>query len=97
MREFYSVAGRRWTATLFYIPSDGAGLWGHDTILASTSVLRFQSDDVVMDLANWPDDWFRLPDAALMSLLLRAKIPSYPPLRSSYDDAARVFCAEHHA
>jgi hypothetical protein len=84
MREFYSPGGRRWAATLFYVPSGPRGLFVFP-VLASTSVLRFKSDDITLDLADWPDDWTALPDAALVSLLQSARIPSFLPLRSRYE------------
>jgi hypothetical protein len=85
VREFQSAGGRRWSASLFYIPSSPSALVGHDAVIASTSVLRFRSEDVTLDLADWPDDWMTLPDEGLLSLLRRATIPRFLPLRSRYD------------
>ncbi|MEX2153296.1 MAG: hypothetical protein WD825_08145 [Gemmatimonadaceae bacterium] len=50
-------------------------------------MLRFCSDDVTLDLADWPDDWVTLPDDALIELLRRASIPSYLPLQYRIDPA----------
>jgi hypothetical protein len=57
---------------------------GEEPAIASTSVLRFRSDDLTLDLADWPDDWITLPNEGLVSLLRQATIPSSLPLRSRY-------------
>jgi hypothetical protein len=82
MRKFNSPDGRQWTATLLYIPSPPA-LFGLPRHVASTSVLQFCSSELTLHLLEWPDDWSKLPDEALVSLLRRATIPSYLPLRAS--------------
>jgi hypothetical protein len=84
VREFHSPIGRRWTASLFYLPAPHPPLAGQQPV-ASTSVLRFQSYDLTLDLDDWPDDWFLLPVEGLVALLRRARIPSHLPLRSRYE------------
>ena len=84
MRDFTASDGRRWRANLHYLPAGSTGLVGHDVVLASTSVLRFTSDDLTLDLADWPDDWFQLPDEGLVTLLHRATGPAFLPLTSRF-------------
>lgn len=79
MREFVSPSGRCWTARLFYFPSAGTGLAGLTPPLTSGSVLRFESGDLTLDLADWPNDWLRAGDAELVALLRRATTPTFPP------------------
>lgn len=79
MREFHSPSGRRWTARLYHFPSAGTGLAGVTPPLTSGSVLRFESDDITLDLADWPNDWLHASDAELVALLRRATTPSFPP------------------
>ena len=37
------------------------------------TVLRFMSGSIVLDLEEWPDDWYRYTDSQLMGLLDRAQ------------------------
>lgn len=76
MREFHSPSGRRWIARLFYFPTTGTGLGVPAT---SGSVLRFESENVTLDLADWPNDWLHANDAELVALLRRATTPDFPP------------------
>lgn len=74
MREFMSPSGRRWFAGLFYVPENAAATLPGSPGIA---VLRFRSDDdVTLDLDAWPDDWFRMDEGGLVSLLRRATTPS---------------------
>lgn len=79
MREFHSPSGRRWTARLYFFPSAGTGLAGVPSPAVSGSVLRFESDDITLDLADWPNDWLHASDAELVALLRSATTPSFPP------------------
>lgn len=79
MREFHSPSGRRWTARLFYFPNTGTGLAGTVLPAASGSVLRFESEEITLDLADWPSGWLHASDAELVALLRRATTPTFPP------------------
>ncbi len=79
MREFESPSGRRWTARLFYFPKAGSASPREGRPATSGSVLRFASDDVTLDLADWPGDWLLASDAELLALLRRASPPTFPP------------------
>lgn len=79
MREFHSTSGRRWIARLFYFPNTGTGLEGTARPVTSGSVLRFESDDITLDLVDWPNDWLQASDAELVALLRRATTPTFPP------------------
>ena len=79
MREFHSPSGRRWTARLFFFPSAGTGLAGVTPATMSGSVLRFESDDITLDLADWPNDWLQASEAELVALIRRATTPTFPP------------------
>lgn len=81
MREFQSPSGRRWVARLFYFPAVTSSALRETRPAASGSVLRFQSDELTLDLADWPDDWFTLGDADLLNLLRRATTPTFAPPR----------------
>ena len=63
MRTFTSPSGRQWSADVVSLP-------------ASPSVLRFRSESLVLELAEWPADWESLPEDALVALVRRAQPPS---------------------
>ena len=67
VRRFVSPSGRTWTATLF-VPRDG-----------SPGLLRFQSEQLVLDLNEYPSDWFERSDDELVALARSAQPPSYRP------------------
>ena len=79
MRTFTSPSGRRWSASIFYVPSLWPGILADSPVFASSSVLRFVSADITLDLKSGPDDWFRLSDEALVELLRKAQPPSFTP------------------
>ena len=81
MREFKSPSGRSWLARLFYFPNTTSGTPRASRPATSGSVLRFQSDDLTLDLADWPDDWLQMTDAELLDLLRRATTPTFAPPR----------------
>ncbi len=85
MREFKSPGGRRWTAILFYVPGEAMGVLDEHCELASTSVLRFRSEDLTLDLADWPDNWISLSDDALVGLLRKATLPRFYGLQPRYE------------
>lgn len=82
MREFHSPSGRRWIARLYHFPSTGTGLAGTMAPVSSGSVLRFESEDITLDLADWPNDWLQASEAELLALLRRATTPDFS--RRSY-------------
>ncbi len=62
MRQFRSASGRTWTVQIAR----------SDNPLSNGDALRFWSQGLVCELTDWPADWERLPESALMSLLDRA-------------------------
>ncbi len=67
---FTSPRGRVWTVRLHEC---------FDTTGDTKQVLRFTADDVVVELAEWPDDWATLETDGFARLLLDAN----PPRRAS--------------
>ena len=63
MRQFQSASGRTWAVDLAST-TQATGV--------NASVLRFWSPGLTCDLADWPEDWERLPDPKLITLLDRA-------------------------
>jgi len=80
-RTFTSPSGRTWTAALF------SGVPG------TAPVLRFRSGDVVLDLSEFPADWARLPDAALVALARRGEPPRFAPPVSAPPSAGAAVAA----
>ena len=76
MRQFQSPSGRTWTARLFYFPSPPIASAMQTDGPVSLSVLRFESDGVTLDLAEWPSDWLDRPDEELVALVRIAKSPA---------------------
>lgn len=68
-RTFRSPSGRTWTARVVELPNAVPAA-------VPVSVLRFQSDHVVFDVARWPHDWHALDDDALVELLRAGKPPA---------------------
>jgi hypothetical protein len=87
MRLLNTPSGRLWTASLFYIPaafvaSDHAECGTAvraEHGAACPAVLRFESQDLVLDLFDWPDDWMLLSDDELGALVRRAKLAVFAP------------------
>ena len=63
-RQFRGVRGTLWTAHLFDLP-DGS----------RTSVLRFETEGVTLELREYPLNWYFLTDAELAELARRAQPP----------------------
>jgi hypothetical protein len=42
----------------------------------SSSVLRFESEGVTLDLVEWPPNWLDMPDEQLVALVRVAQPPS---------------------
>ena len=74
MRTFTSPSGRKWTARLYYYPASPCTL-AASTAPASFSALRFESDGVTLDLADWPSDWLDRCEESLVALLREAQPP----------------------
>ena len=94
MRSFTSPSGRTWIAQVV-APSgtsrpaavaDEATRAGR----APGSVLRFQSDSLVLELRDWPAEWESLPDDALVALVRQAQ----PPSLGMDEDASRARSGE---
>jgi len=76
MRQFLSPNGRRWTVCLFYFPSPPHARYRDGVGPHSTSVLRFESEGITLDLADWPHDWLDMPDEQLVALVRVARPPA---------------------
>jgi hypothetical protein len=70
-RTLTDSRGRTFFVGLFRVPHTESA----DGRLSTSpgTVLRFMSGSVVLDLAEWPDDWYRYTDSQLMGLLDRAQ------------------------
>lgn len=79
MRTFKSPSGRLWTVELFELPKGTAVIRARDAIHAP-AILRFTSDDLTLDLIDFPPDWAGLGDDDLIRLLRRATTPAFAPL-----------------
>jgi hypothetical protein len=79
MRILNTPSGRLWTASLFYIPAAFAIGDHAERGAACPAVLRFESQDLVLDLVDWPDDWMLLSDDDLRALLRRAQFAVFAP------------------
>lgn len=77
MRQFISPSGRAWTARLFYFPGALNAASEHTSAPASHSVLRFESEGITLDLADWPSDWLDRSDEELVALVRAAQPPDY--------------------
>lgn len=69
MRQFRSASGRTWSVKVervIPLTTDG-----HSPADAQ-AVLRFNSPGLTCDLAEWPEDWEKLPEPQILSLLDRA-------------------------
>ena len=73
MRTFTSPSGRTWTVTLFYYPAPWTAIDPEAAV--SISVLRFRSDGITLDLADWPPSWMDMHDDELVALLRTAQPP----------------------
>ena len=62
MRQFQSASGRTWTVQV--ARTDNPAL--------NCDALRFWSQGLTCELTDWPSDWERLPESAILSLLDRA-------------------------
>jgi hypothetical protein len=62
MRQFRSASGRTWTVQI--ARSDNPAFHG--------DVLRFWSQGLTCELTDWPADWQRISEPALLQLLDRA-------------------------
>ena len=62
MRQFRSASGRTWTVQVART----------DNPLLSCDVLRFWSQGLTCELTDWPADWQRISEPALLLLLDRA-------------------------
>jgi hypothetical protein len=69
IRTFTSPRGRVWTVRLHERPEKDSG---------TTTVLRFTSDDVVIDLTEWPADWKDYTPTQYAMLMLDAAPPRRP-------------------
>src|SRR3954469_24213 len=87
MRTFTSASGRRWTVDVYELPKSVAIL-AADTRVSVQTVLRFSSDQVTLDLVNYPADWNTKTDADLVALLRQATTPAFAP-RTESDQASR--------
>jgi hypothetical protein len=79
MRQFRSPNGRDWTADLYEVP-EGVGVATRNGVMKVSFVLRFESDDVTLDLASFPADWEGKSDEELLLLLRQACTPAFAPL-----------------
>jgi hypothetical protein len=81
VRTFLGPGGRQWMATVVAL---GTGA-------ETRRVLRFTANDgAVLDLANWPDDWYGFTTNQLVELGRRAEpprtgTPELPPRRRTED------------
>jgi hypothetical protein len=80
MRSFTSPSGRTWVAQVVAPPGPSR----------PGSVLRFQSDSLVLELRDWPAEWESLPDDALVALVRQAQ----PPSLGMDEDASRARSGE---
>ena len=90
-RRFTSPRGREWTVRLHECPRASGG---------STTVLRFTSDDSVVDLTDWPAEWQSMGRDDYALLLLDAVPPRRPgrgsrPQRRLEDRPADAGAVEH--
>ena len=67
MRQFQSASGRTWSVAVAPIDSPTKA-----DVDVTPRVLRFSSPGLCCDLREWPEDWEKLPQPALLSLLDRA-------------------------
>lgn len=71
-RIFSDSRGRKFVAGLYRVAPRAEP--GSDKIPTSAgTVLRFISGSIVLDLADWPDDWYRYTDTQMARLLDRAQ------------------------
>ena len=82
MRSFGSPSGRQWTADLYQLPRNVA-VTSTKQYGRADAVLRFSSEGVTLDLADYPANWAELSDADLVGLLRRATTPSFSPSPAS--------------
>jgi len=71
-RTLTDSRGRTFIAGLYRVPSRETSAGGKIATSPGT-VLRFISGSIVLDLAQYPDDWDRYTDSQLMGLLDRAQ------------------------
>jgi len=88
MRKIQSPSGRFWAVDLFELPA-GIGVRLKEGIIPAKVVLRFSSEDIILDLARFPDDWATKSDADLLALLRIATIPSFASLDDRPDEQAK--------
>ena len=70
MRQFQSASGRTWSVEVAPIaerPTDPRA-----DVDVSAKVLRFMSPGLCCDLKEWPQDWEKLPQPELLTLLDKA-------------------------
>jgi hypothetical protein len=72
VRTLTDSRGRTFNVSLYRVPHSGTA--GGKLSTSPGTVLRFVSGSIVMDLADWPDDWDRYTDSQLMGLLDRAQL-----------------------
>jgi hypothetical protein len=89
MRSFGSPSGRQWTAIIYELPPN-VSVTATKQHLRAPSVLRFASEGVTLDLADYPANWSELTDDDLVGLLRRATTPSFSPTSISDSDSPRA-------
>ena len=67
-RSFTSPSGRAWMASLVELPK-------MTPEVPVQEVLRFTSGELALDLYEWPSDWERFTEPALVQLVRQAQPP----------------------
>src|SRR5687767_328346 len=87
VRRIKTESGREWNVEVFEVPP-GYGVRTQDGV-NSEYLLRFECEDVALDLSSFPSDWARRTDEELVTLLRNATTPSFVLLSLYSTDARR--------
>jgi hypothetical protein len=78
-KTFVSPSGREWTVGILELPL-GVGVRMANGTISTSSILRFVSGDVTLDLAEIPSDWASYSGHELVRLLRMAVAPAFVQL-----------------
>ena len=70
-RNFVGPSGRHWSVELYHPGSDRVSV--RESL--PPAILRFTSEDVVLELQDYPSDWLALPEDQLVTLARKANPP----------------------
>jgi hypothetical protein len=75
VRRFRSPGGREWKVSVYELPPNSA-IIAPRVAVGARKVLCFEAPDIILELADFPENWGTLSDAELVALLRNATVPA---------------------